>query len=51
MVPDENCLYTIDDMVMTELDMLVAYGKVGANGQTNPAKLWPSGTIDGVSYR
>ena len=43
--PNENCMYVIDDMVMTEEQLLEAYGLVAMNGQTNPAKLWPNGEI------
>ena len=38
-------MYVIDDMVMTEEQLLEAYGLVAMNGQTNPAKLWPNGEI------
>ena len=44
-VPNENCMYIIDDMVMTEEQLLEAYGLVAMNGQTNPARLWPNGEI------
>jgi hypothetical protein len=44
-VPGENCTYVVDDMVMTEEKLLEAYGLSGRNGQTNPARLWPNGTI------
>ena len=32
-------------MVMTEKQMLEAFGLVGANGQPDPALLWPNGII------
>ena len=44
-VPNQNCMYIIDDMVMTEEQLLSAYGLVAMNGQTNPARLWPNGEI------
>ena len=44
-VPNEKCMYVIDDMVMTEEQLLEAYGLVAMNGQTNPARLWPNGEI------
>ena len=44
-VPNENCMYSIDDMVMTEEQLLKAYGLVAMNGQPDPAKLWPDGEI------
>ena len=45
MVPDKDCLYKIGDMVMTEGQILEAFGLVGKNGQPNPALRWPNGTI------
>ena len=44
-VPNENCMYIIDDMVMTEEQMLEAYGLVAMNGHPDPAKQWPNGEI------
>ena len=32
-------------MVMTEEDLLEAFGLSAGNGQTNPAKLWTNGII------
>ena len=44
-VPNEECLYIIDDMRMTEGDLLEALGLSSRNGQTNPTKLWTNGVI------
>ena len=44
-VPNEQCQYIIDDMVMTEEDLLEALGLSSRNGQTNPSKLWTNGVI------
>ena len=44
-VPNENCMYIIGDMVMTEDQLLEAYGLVARNGHPDPAKLWPDGEI------
>ena len=41
----ENCVYRDDDMIMTEDQMLEAFGLAGRNGQSNPSKLWPNGVI------
>ena len=38
-------MYIIDDMVMTEEQMLEAYGLVAMNGHPDPAKQWPNGEI------
>ena len=40
-----NCMYRDDDMVMTEDQMLDAFGLSGRNAQTNPNKLWTNGVI------
>ena len=40
-----NCVYRDDDMIMTEDQMLEAYGLAGRNGQSDPSKLWPNGVI------
>ena len=44
-VPNEQCQYIIDDMVMTEEDLLDALGLPSRNGQTNPYKFWTNGVI------
>ena len=38
-------MYRDDDMVMTEDQMLDAFGLEGRNEQTNPNKLWTNGVI------
>ena len=45
MVPDENCNYVINDMVMTEEQLLQAFGIVAMNGQTDLSRMWPNGKI------
>ena len=44
-VPDENCNYVMDDMVMTEEQLLHAFGLVAMNGQTDLSRMWPNGEI------
>ena len=44
-VPNDNCEYLWDDMLMTESQLLVALGMIGMNGQTNPDKFWTNGII------
>ena len=39
------CIYLDDDMMMTEGQMLAAFGLVGMSGQTNPDRLWTNGVI------
>ena len=38
-------MYIIDDMVMTEEQLLEAYGLIERNGHQNPARRWPNGEI------
>ena len=38
-------MYVIGDMVMTEEQLLEAYGLVARNGHPHPSKLWPDGEI------
>jgi hypothetical protein len=41
-----NCVYRDDDMIMTEDQMLEAFGLAyNRNAQTNPTKLWTDGVI------
>ena len=38
-------MYVIDDMVMTEEQLLEAYGLVARNGHPDTSKRWPNGEI------
>ena len=45
MVPNDKCEYLWDDMLMTESQLIVAFGMIGKNGQTNPNNFWTNGII------
>ena len=38
-------MYKIDDMVMTEVQLLEIFGLVAKNGQTNPKRMWTNRII------
>ena len=43
---DGNCIYQDDDMMMTEDQMLEAFGLAyNRNAQTDPTRLWTNGVI------